>query len=116
VRALALALLCSCAAPLAQPSSLPRVRVDRSLSGPVCSREALETITTLRIRERTQFSTELNACVEEKKVAKSNEAHADKRADASEWWARYGPAVVSGTGVAAFLAGVGLMLALSARQ
>jgi hypothetical protein len=115
VRAVAFLLLASCAAPLA-PSSLPTVRIDRSLEGAVCSRKAAETIATLRIRERTQWSTELNACLEDKAVATSGQEHAEKRADAAEWWHRWGPGLVAGAAASAFVAGVAITSAVLLSQ
>lgn len=95
MRAIALSLLVACA-PL--PASLPAVRIDRSLSGAVVSREAAETIAALRERERGGWAKQL---VDEQQKTKS----AETRERAAAWWRDNAPWVIIVIGVAAFSAG-----------
>lgn len=95
MKAIALILLCSCAA---QPASLPYVRVDPSLRGAIVSREAAETIVELRIRERAALEQKVDDANQRTEVAEAREKH-------NSWMADNWPWIVSIVGVVA--AGLG---------
>jgi hypothetical protein len=97
VKALALMLLCSCAA---QPASLPYVRVDPSLQGAVVSRKAAETIAELRIRERTVFEQQVADANQRTQVAEARERHNSWMADNWPWIVAVVGVVAGGAGVA----------------
>lgn len=87
-----LVLLAACAP---APASLPSVRIDRSLSGAVVSREAAEVIAVLRERERGGWAKQ-NA----DEQRKTQTAEANERA--ARWWKDNAVWVIIVTGVLAF--------------
>lgn len=97
MRCAAFVLLCSCAA---GPSSIPYVRIDRSLTGPVMSREAAEAIDAYRTRERAGYAKELVDEREKRKRAEAIERDA-------KWWRENWPWVVFGGVAAGFAVGFG---------
>ncbi len=90
MRIATLLFLLSACAPAA--SSLPSVRIDRSLSGAVVSREAAETIAVLRERERGWWAKQLEDERERVKTAQARE-------NAAAWWRDNAPWVVIGASV-----------------
>ena len=90
------------------PSSLPAVQIDRSLAGPVCSREAAEVIAALRTRERSELERRLIDCQGEKQSALSEAQQQTKRAEANAWWGSWGGVVAAAVGVVAFGAGLAI--------
>jgi hypothetical protein len=105
VRALALVLLCACTGPAAAPASLPWVRIDRTLSGPVCSREAAEVIAARREIERGQAAVKLIGCEAKNARTERERDAAGKEASSGRWWRTYGIPVI--IGAAAISAAVG---------
>lgn len=106
MRALALALLCSCApAAVSAPSSLPHVRVDTALPGAVVSVDAARALLKKRDEERALCETRIIGCEARAQRAEKGEAAANERAEARAWWQTYGPAIVLGSVVGALGAG-----------
>lgn len=91
MKVVAAMLLISCA-PVATsaPASLPYVRIERTLSGPVCSREAAETIAILRSREREAAVKDMISCQGETKSAMAVAEQQTKRASVNAWWGTWG--------------------------
>jgi hypothetical protein len=100
--AIALALLCSCAQ---APASLPFVRIDRSLSGPVCSREAAEALLQRRTLERAAWEQKILDCQERANVSEA-------RAERAQWWERNAPWLIAVAGVIGASAGVALAIGI----
>ena len=90
MRAIAFIVLCSCAAPASAPSSIPWVRVDRSLHGPVCSREAAEAMAMRREVDRLKFERLMIDCEARGDIARADSAESKRRADKNAWWGMYG--------------------------
>lgn len=97
MKAIALILLCSCAA---QPASLPYVRVDPSLQGAVVSRKAAETIVELRIRERAVFEQQVADANQRTQVAEAKQKSNAWMADNWPWMAAVLGVVAAGLGFA----------------
>lgn len=97
MKAAALLVLLTACAPL--PASLPWVRIDRSLSGAVVSREAAEAWAAQRKRDNAEHAKQL---VDERERADASEA----RERAASWWRDNAPWVVTGSGLVGILLGV----------
>jgi hypothetical protein len=106
---IALVLLAACAP--VQSSSLPFVRIDRSLSGPVCSREALESSGLLRARERGEWRGRLVSCEGSAQLSGVQLEQAQQRLAEAIWWQQNGLWVVTVTGLIAAGIGVGVGIA-----
>jgi hypothetical protein len=89
VKAVAFLLLCSCAQVVA-PASLPYVRIDRSLPGAVCSREAAEALAARREMDRGEAAKKLAECNGRAVLAGKLYDAANKRAEANAWWGTWG--------------------------
>lgn len=95
MRAIALMLVCSCAPMAASaPSSIPWVRVDRSLSGSVCSREAAEAMAMRREGDRLNADRILIDCEARGDAARAESKENKRRADSNAWWGSYGGLLV----------------------
>lgn len=81
----------SCAA---QAASLPYVRIDRSLPGAVCSREAAEVFARRQVTEYADFLKHVEQC-------EARAEQASIRADAASWWQSNAPWLVVLAGVGA---------------
>ena len=84
--------LISCAPPvLVAPSSLPALRVDGSLVGPVLSREAAQIVVAKRATERADFERKLLDLWADYKTSQAELKAANERAENAAWWAHWGP-------------------------
>ncbi len=81
------------------PASIPWVRIDRSLSGPVMSREAAEAIDAYRTRDRAACAKQVIDCTARAEAS-------DVKAQRGAWWEQNGPIVVGASSAAAFLLGI----------
>jgi hypothetical protein len=105
VKAVAFLLLCSCAQVVA-PASLPYVRIDRSLPGAVCSREAAEALAARREMDRGEAAKKLVECNGRAVLAGKLYEAANKRAEANAWWGTWGWVVALVTGTVAGAGGI----------
>lgn len=80
------------------PASHPWIKVDRALSGVVCSREAAESFARRRVEDYAEFLQKMEDCEE-----RANKA--DARADAATWWQTNAPWLIVLMGVGAGAAG-----------
>ncbi len=115
MKALALALLCACSGPAAAPASLPWVRIDRTLSGPVCSREAAEVIAARREIERGYAAVALIACEARHAKTARELKEALKDVDVGRWWRMYGIPIVIGAAAVSAAVGFGVGYELGKR-
>lgn len=95
MKAVAFLLLCSCApAALEAPSSLPFLRIDPELEGPVLSREAAEIVAERRANDRIAAN---HALLDEQirsEYFKAEIKDLKETADKNKWWASWGPVVL----------------------
>lgn len=88
-------LLCSCAPVAASaPSSIPWVRVDSSLPGSVCSREAAEAMAWRREGDRLKAQQLMIDCEARGDAAREDAKESKRRADRNAWWGSYGGLLV----------------------
>ncbi len=113
MRAVALMLLCSCAASSVNaPATLP-VRIDETIDGSVCSMEAAQTIALLRSNDRYALTHELIDCQAEQQIAHARESAALAVAERASWWATNGFIITLVSAFASLAGGFALGFALT---
>lgn len=107
MRAILFLLMCSCAQSVsAEPSSLPWVRIDPTLQGPVMSREAAEVVALKRLSDRHEAEKRAIACEADERMFAAETLHYKQIAERNKFWGTWGPTIAIISVPVAILGGV----------